>query len=99
MRTEYHKEGRDLTINRVQDVEPILENNKRLQLEPQSRHSSFRHIASIPAVILEKWFNEELARGNVNLKWGGKEFDRIIARKLKDPDWKFLRVDAKQVFI
>ncbi len=99
MRTEYSKEGRALTINRVQDVEPILEDNKRLQAEAQSRKSSFRHIARIPAVILEKWFNEELARGNVSLKWGSKEFDGIIARKLKDPDWKFLRTDAKQTFV
>ncbi len=99
MRTEYYSEGRALTINRVQDVEPIIEDNKRLQAEPQSRLSSFRHIARIPNVILEKWFNEELARGNVSLKWGGKEFDAIVARKLLDPDWAYLRVDRKQVFI
>jgi len=99
MRTEYYSEGRALTINRVQDVLPILEDNKRLQAEPQSRTTPFRHIARIPNVILEKWFNEELARGNVSLKWGGKEFDAIVKRKLQDPDWKFLRCDSKQVFI
>ncbi len=99
MRTEYYSEGRALTINRVQDVEPILEDNKRLQAEPQSRRTPFRHIARIPNVILERWFNEELARGNVSLKWGGKEFDAIIKRKLQDPDWKFLRTDSKQVFL
>ena len=98
MRTEYYSEGRALTINRVQDVEPIIEDNKRLQLEPQSRKSSFRHIARVPAIILEKWFNEELARGNVSLKWGSKEFDGIIAKKLRDPDWAFLRTDRKQAF-
>ncbi len=98
MRTEYHSEGRALTISRTQDVEPILEDNKRLRGEAQSGKSSFRHIARVPNVILERWFNEELARGNVSLKWGSKEFDGIIAKKLRDPDWAFLRTDRKQAF-
>lgn len=99
MRTEYHKEGRALTINRVQDVEPILEDNKRLQTEPQSRKVPFRHIARVPNIILEKWFNEELARGNAALKWGSKEFDALCAKKLRDPEWKYLRTDSRQVFL
>ena len=99
MRTEYHSEGRRLTINRVQDVEPILEDNKRLQAEPQSRTVPFRHIARIPNVVLEKWFNEERARGNTTLRWGAAEFDKLIQRKLKDPEWQYLRTDRKQVFI
>ncbi len=97
--TRYYQEGHALTIDRWQDVEPILEDNKYLQTLAQDRKSSFRHIARIPNVILEKWYNEELARGNVSLKWGGKEFDGIVKRKLADPDWAFLRTDRKQVFI
>lgn len=99
MRTQIYQEDRLLTINRVQDVEPIIENNKRLQKEPQSRKSSFRHVASVPNVIIEKWLNEELARGNKSIRWGSKEFDALIAKKLKDPDWAYLRTDRKQVFI
>lgn len=95
MRTEIHQDGRELTINRVQDVEPILDNNKRLQNEPQDRRSPFRHIASIPAIILERWLNEEHQRGNRLMRWGSKEFDEMVARKLRDPDWKFLRTDGK----
>ncbi len=97
--TRYHSEGRALTINRVQDVEPILEDNKRLRSEEQSRKSSFRHIARVPNVIIERWFNEERARGNTTIKWGREEMDRLIARKLRDPEWAYLRVDRKQVFI
>lgn len=99
MRTQIHQDGRQLTINRWQDVEPIIENNKRLQGEPQSRTSSFRHIASVPNVILEKWLNEELARGNTSIRWGSAEFDALVARKLKDPDYRHLRTDCKQAFI
>jgi hypothetical protein len=93
VRTTIHQDGRELTINRVQDVEPILENNKRLRNEAQDRKSSFRHIASIPNVLLEKWLNEELLRGNRSIRWGSAEFDGLIKRKLRDPEYAYLRTD------
>lgn len=96
MRTQIIQNGRDLTINRVQDVEPILENNKRLRAEPQRRDSSFRHIASIPNVIIERWLYDELRRGNTSIRWGSKEFDDLIFRKLRDPEWAYLRTDRRE---
>jgi hypothetical protein len=75
-----------------QDVEPILERNHALRGEPQ-RSDWGRHVATIPNVILVKWLNEEHARGNTRLRLFGREFDALVARKLADPDWKFLRTD------
>ena len=84
-------DGKDLVVTRVQDVEDIIERNKKLQNEPQSRKSDFRHIASIPNIFLEKWLQEEFERGNTSIKIFGPEMDALVARKLKDPDWKWLR--------
>lgn len=81
-----------IAIQRIQDVEDIIEGNKDLQNIPQKSDWG-RHIARIPNVILEKWFNEAYASGNVSLKFFSPEFDAIIARKLRDPEWAFLRVD------
>ena len=89
VQTFFHREG----YERRQDVEDIIERNKRLQKEPQSRKSSFRHIASIPNIFMEKWLREEWERGNHGLKWSSPEMDKLVERKLKDPDWKFLRTD------
>ena len=76
----------------MQDVEPILERNKQLRSTPQKSDWG-RHIASIPNVILTRWLNEEYARGNVGLRMFTKEFDELVAKKLRDPEWKYLRVD------
>jgi hypothetical protein len=76
----------------TQDVEPILEHNKQLRGEPQ-RSSWGRHVASIPNVILVRWLNEEHARGNTQLRMFTREFDELVARKLADPDWAYLRTD------
>lgn len=83
---------KSFTINRVQDVEPFLERNKYLQTVEQKSDWG-RHIADIPFVFIEKWLREEWDRGNVNIKFLDPEFDKICERKLRDPDWKFLRTD------
>ena len=74
----------------MQDVEPILERNKALRGETQKSDWG-RHVASIPNVILVKWLNEEYARGNVALRMFTPEFNQLVARKLRDPEWAHLR--------
>jgi len=91
-RLHYRHSERELTMERVQDVEDILERNKNLRSMPQKSDWG-RHVASIPNVILERWLNEEWERGNLTIKLFGDEMDRLVKRKLQDPDWKWLRVD------
>jgi hypothetical protein len=81
-----------IVAHTMQDVEPILERNKQLRSMPQKSDWG-RHIASIPNVILVKWLNEEYVRGNTHLRMYTKEFDELVEKKLKDPDWAYLRTD------
>ncbi len=83
-----------LVVETSQDVEDILERNKQLRATPQ-RSDWGRHIASIPNVFMVQWANEEYQRGNVSLQMFTKEFDELVARKLKDPEWAFLRTDCQ----
>lgn len=79
-------------IERVQDVEDIIENNKRLQSQPQKSDWG-RHVASIPNIFLEQWLKEEWDRGNHSIRLFDEEFNKLVQRKLKDPDWRWLRTD------
>lgn len=92
--SRFHKnpEG-GFTIQRRQDVEPILERNKQLQNTPQKSDWG-RHIASIPLVFIEKWANEE---GANLLKMGKDEAAKFLKRKLSDPDWRFLKTTDKSI--
>lgn len=86
----------DLTVQRSQDCQDILDRNAQLRGMPQKSASTQtwgRHVASIPNVILERWLSEEWQRGNTSLKMAGPEFDALVKRKLEDPDWKWLRTD------
>jgi hypothetical protein len=44
-------------------------------------------------VILVKWLNQEHARGNVAMRLFSEEFNRLIKKKLNDPEWAYLRTD------
>jgi hypothetical protein len=84
--------GRDLAVEHIQDVEPILERNKVLRTMEQKSDWG-REIAEIPNVILIRWLDEEHAKGNTSLRLFTAEMDEIIKKKLNDPDWAYLRTD------
>lgn len=92
--TEFHLIGGDLVVNRVQDVEGILDRNKALQNAQQKWAGDFRHIGTIPNVILEKWINES---GHNILAWSNEEFGQFIKRKLRDPDNAWLRTTSGRI--
>lgn len=92
IRPHFDTNGQDLTIEHIQDVEPILEANKRKRTEDQ-RSDWGREIAEIPNVIYMRWLLEEHARGNTSLRMFTPEFDEIVQKKLNDPDWAYLRTD------
>jgi hypothetical protein len=84
--------GRRIIASTWQDVAPVLASNRALRSQPQA--SDFcRHVASVPNVILVRWLNEEYARGNTALRMFTAEFNALVARKLADPDWAYLRTD------
>ena len=64
---------------------------KRWQNERQ--RGDFRKVASILLNIINKWLNEEGARGNTGLQLGGRQVDLLVQRKLNDPDWRWLRTE------
>lgn len=76
----------------IQDVEPIVEDNKRLQSEPQ-KSDVMRHVARVPDNVVVQWLNEEYERGNVDLRYLGPGFDEWFFKKIKDPDNRAWRVD------
>lgn len=84
--------GKDLTIQHVQDVEPILDWNREARRDEQKSDWG-RHVARIPNVIMVKWLDEEHAKGNTSLQLFTEEFDALVQRKLQDPEWAYLRTD------
>ncbi len=96
METRLHFDQGNMIVENVQDVGDILDNNARLRATPQKSDWG-RHVASIPNIIITRWLNEEWARGNTTIRLFGPEMDALVERKLKDPEWAYLRTDSAQV--
>ena len=96
IRPHLDSNGRDLAIEHVQDVAPILDWNRQSRCDEQ-RSDWGRHIARIPNVIYLKWLNEEHARGNTGLRLFTPEFDAIAQKRLDDPEWAYLRTDRPKL--
>lgn len=81
----------EITVEEIQDVEPILENNKANALNRGKRITSeiANPIASIPNAVILKWFREE--------GWWLYDADtdpdvaRKLEQKLNDSEWRHLR--------
>lgn len=96
MRTFYHYDHADdrLTVETVQDVEPILEANKR-QFDHDDRRfksEAFNHVARVPLVVLEQW-----ARDKGITYQELMNNDAVMRRFLNDPDNKFLRTKPGKI--
>jgi len=87
-----------LTFVNVQDVEPILDLNKEERSEDISSDWGRRY-ARIPNTVALQWFYDEHRRGNVGLRMYSEEWDRLVWKKLQDPDWAYLRTDKKPTII
>lgn len=84
VKTDFHLVDGNLVVNRVQDVQTVIDWNRYMQGESQKFAGDFHHIGRIPNVIIEKWMNEEGAP-NI-LAMPTDEFGQFVKRKLRDPD-------------
>ncbi len=87
-------DGREFVLERVADVEPVLEHNKALQRhnpDGMGETREWKHVAEIPAMVWLHWCEvygtDPLAKGNEDL----------LRRLLNDPDNRWLRVSEGRV--
>lgn len=82
----HHDEFDDLSyIQQVQDVEPLLDENKGLQnmIDGYSPSRELRRIASIPVTVLDMWGK---ADGVFWHSMAKREFTAWVYPKLRDPE-------------
>ena len=85
--TVFHSQDNKIYLETVQDVQPILERNKRLQREYAEKRQTgdYKHIACIPNTVLmefKKKFNLDI--------WNKDDLPKI-EKLLKSNEYKYLR--------
>ena len=75
-------------IERIQNIEPILERNKELaktDIEAKGIKNNWWLAGTIPNIIIEKWLNE------YGIDFFNKDHWPAVKRLLNSPDWRYLR--------
>lgn len=82
------EEDGKLHIVREQEVSAILKQNQlqREYLPSMYGDARWRKVGSIPKVMVEQWMKE------CGAALGSKELTEYIKKKLKDSDYKFLKI-------
>jgi hypothetical protein len=91
---QYDPDSRKIIIGHWQDVEDIIEKNKRLANQPKARHDAWRHYATIPNGILYSWWIEDTGGSPEWPILSDRYFNEFVAKRLEDPEWRALRVDS-----
>lgn len=82
---DHHWADDTLVVKRTQDVEPILEQNKRLyDVDDRRFGESFYRMASIPMIVVEQWLTEGIDVFN-------KEHWPKVRAKLNSNEYRYLR--------
>lgn len=84
-----------LVVERVQDVEPILEANKRdFNATPET--GQFKQplvlAARIPLIVIEQWLKE-----GINLFEPSPEMEKAVRKKLNSPEYAYLRTNRGRI--
>jgi hypothetical protein len=82
-----------IAIEHLQNVTKLIAANKRAAAEGDGYSPSrdLREIAEIPAIILLKWMHED------GINYLDRNHFRGILRKLRDPDWAYLRTSPGRI--
>ncbi len=86
---EMSTDGKQFTINKTQDVAPVLEQKTALSnIAGKKAHDDcYNRVASIPAGIVAKWLIEE------GLDIYNPDHAERLKRKLNDSEWQYLRTN------
>lgn len=81
-----YDEATDTTfLHHTQDVQPILDANKRAANDASGPLGEMVRVASIPAVVQLEWLKRGVDLYNPDHKQG-------VAKLLDDPEWRYLKV-------
>ena len=93
----YGDDDGNITVEAIQDLEPLIEHNKALQLHNGKTITSeyANPIATIPPIFVLKWLKEE--GWYVYDADKDEGVDKKLKQKLNDPEWRWLRSSELRV--
>ena len=95
LRTALRRDDDKIIARHYEDVEPVIERNKRLQNDDtrykRQKKAGFVHVASIPATVQIEWINKY----GVNIH--NKQQTKEVMALLNKPEYRYLKTTTKRI--
>tara|TARA_R100001510_G_scaffold7696_2_gene5971 strand:+ start:763 stop:1062 length:300 start_codon:yes stop_codon:yes gene_type:complete len=87
----WHEPTKEMAIEHIEDIQPLIESNKKLQQEDHHRNDEFRLSARVPTTVVYEW----------KKKFGVDIFDpnhkEAVKKLLNSPDYRYLKTTNRRI--
>jgi len=87
----YHNPTGEFAIENIEDIQPLLDSNKKLQNEDHSIRDEFRLSARIPMTVVYEWkrlFGVDVYK---------KDHAQAVKKLLNSPDYRYLKTTNRRI--
>ena len=87
----YHNPTGEFAIEHIEDIQPLIDSNKKLQNEDHRRSDEFRLSARIPMTVVYEW------KRLFGVDVFDKSHNEAVKKLLNSPDYRYLKTTNRRI--
>ena len=87
----YHNPTGEFAIEHIENIQPLIDQNKKLQNEDHSVRDEFRLSARIPMTVVYEWKN------TFGVDIYNKNHAQAVKKLLNSPDYRYLKTTNRTI--
>ena len=85
----YHNPTGEFAIEHIENIQPLIDSNKKLQNEDHSIRDEFRLSARIPMTVYYEW------KRKFGVDLYNKNHSQAVKKLLNSPDYRYLKTTSR----
>jgi hypothetical protein len=87
----YHNPTGEFAIEHIENIQPLIDSNKKLQNEDHSIRDEFRLSARIPMTVYYEW------KRKFGVDLYNKNHSQAVKKLLNSPDYRYLKTTNRRI--
>ena len=87
----YHNPTGEFAIEHIEDIQPLIDSNKKLQQEDHHRADEFRLSARIPMTVVYEW------KRTYGVDLFNKDHKEGVRKLLNSPEYRYLKTTNRRI--
>ena len=87
----YHTPTGEFAIEHIEDIQPLIDSNKKLQQEDHHRADEFRLSARIPMTVVYEW------KRTYGVDLFNKNHKEGVRKLLNSPEYRYLKTTNRRI--